>query len=73
MKVYKLTCCFIDFDELGVGGTKDLIENARLPNHISPPSVINIQSVDIGEWDDDNPLNNRATLYEEFNRLFPNR
>lgn len=71
MKVYKLTCLFIDFDECGEQEIKDLIENARLPNHIIPPDVMKMESVDIGEWDDDNPLNFKKTKEKEFNRLFP--
>lgn len=73
MKVYKLTCLFIDFDELGEEQIKDLIEGARLPNHISPPDVMKMESVDIGEWHDDNPLNKKATHEQEFYRLFPKR
>lgn len=72
MKVYKLTCCFIDFDELGAEEIKDLIDNLRLPNHISPPEVMNIESVDIGEWHDEHPLNYTALKEQEFIRLFPN-
>lgn len=72
MKVYKLTCLFIDFDDVGEQEMIDLIENARLPNHVIPPDVMEVESVDIGEWQDENPLNYTATKKEEFYRLFPN-
>lgn len=71
MKVYKLTCLFIDFDNVGEQEMIYLIENARLPNHVIPPDVIEVESVDIGEWQDANPLNSTTTKKEEFYRLFP--
>lgn len=70
MKVYKIELMFIDFDDLGQEETKDLLENVRLPNHIVNPDVMSIEERDIGEWDDNNPLNCPSTATSEFRRLF---
>lgn len=70
MKVYKITLCFTDFDGIGEDEAISLIENARLPNHIDLGFVAEIKSIDIGEWDDTNPLNNKKTRQAEFKRLF---
>lgn len=71
MKVYKITLCYIDFDDCG-DEIKDMIEGANLGNHVSPGDIMSMEVVDIGEWEDDNPLNNRKTAKKEFERLFPN-
>jgi hypothetical protein len=70
MKVYKITLMFIDFDEVGPEGAKELIENARLPNHISPGTVMEIEERDIGEYPDSHPLNRISTQAEAFKDLF---
>ena len=70
MKVYKMTLMFIDFDNLGAKGATDIIENARLPNHIIPGHVMALEERDIGEWDDDHPLNNYKTQIAAFQILF---
>lgn len=61
---------FVDHDEVGPEGAKQLIEEARLPNHISPGSVMSVDERDIGEWRDDHPLNHRGKQAAEFARLF---
>ena len=74
MKVYKITLCYIDFDGIASYGDdeiKTMIENARIPNHVSVGDIMKMESVEIGEWEDDNPLNNLTTREQEFNRLFP--
>lgn len=58
MKAYKLTVLVVDHDEVG-DEISDMIECARYPNHAIAPRVIDIQSIDIGEWDDEHPLNYR--------------
>ena len=69
MKVYKVVTMVIDFD--GVGDSlKELIENARYPNHCVFQQVTSIQEADIGEWTDEHPLNNKSLREAEFNRLF---
>lgn len=56
MRAYKLTVLVVDHDSVGEE-IAEMIEDARYPNHCISPSVIDIQSVDIGEWDDSHPLN----------------
>lgn len=70
MRAYKIELLIIDFDEVGEEGIKHHIENARYPNHCLSPHVKQIEGVDIGEWDDDHPLNGRDTCKAEYERLF---
>jgi len=70
MKVYKVELMIIDFDELGDDSIKLEIENSRYPNDCIHPKVMSIVEKDIGEWDDNNPLNNQKTCRDEYNRLF---
>ena len=70
MKVYKLEVLIIDFDEVGEEGIIGVLENANYPNDCISPEVKKIESREIGEWDDDNPLNNTDTADEEYERLF---
>lgn len=70
MKVYKMTLMFLDHDDVGPAAAKQLIENARLPNHISPGDVMAIEERDIGEWRDDHPLNFRDKQAAAFAALF---
>lgn len=70
MRAYKITLLFLDFEDVGPQEAKSLIENARLPNHISPGKVMDLQEADIGEWSDEHPLNKRATMSEAFHALF---
>jgi hypothetical protein len=69
--VFKVELLIIDqngqhgLDEMEVGA---LLESVRYLY----PIVLSIQTVDIGEWDDDNPLNSTMdSLRGEVNRLFP--
>lgn len=64
MKVYKVTLSIIDFDNLGEDEIKNEIENVNYANDCISPSVIDIQSVDIGEWDDSHPLNKKGRQKE---------
>lgn len=70
MLVHKLTIMIIDHDNLGPTEVKSVLENTRFANHCISPDVMNIESVDIGEWDDKHPLNNSQTMAAEFERLF---
>lgn len=70
MKVYKMTLMFLDFDNVGPDGAKSLIENARLPNRIDPGSVMELEEREIGEWEDENPLNSGTTKHKAFKELF---
>lgn len=67
MKVYRMVMMFIDFDDLGPEQAVEVIENARLPNHIIPPQCMELQEREV-EWSDDHPLNRgddeRATAFD---------
>jgi len=70
MKVYKVELMIIDFDQLGADGIKEEIECARYANRCISPEVKSIESRDLGEWEDDNPLNMCDTRDAEYRRLF---
>ena len=70
MKVYKVEIFIVDHDQLGADEIRDVIENARYPNHCIYPDVKSIIEKDIGEWSDDNPLNKPSTADAEYKRLF---
>jgi hypothetical protein len=70
MKVYKVELLIIDFDKLGPDEIKSEIENCNYLNDCISPKVKAIEERDIGEWSDDNPLNNRNTSDAEYKRLF---
>jgi len=70
MKAYKVEILIIDFDDLGSEEIESLVENARYPNHCINPSVKSIEERDIGEWDDNHPLNKMTTSDAEYERLF---
>ena len=71
MKAYELTVKIIDLDEIGEDEIKSVLENTRYANRCISPEVLSIRSADIGKWDDDHPLNQRATAEAEWARLFP--
>lgn len=71
MKVHRLVVAVIDFDGLGADGVKTTIEDTRYPNHCIAPKVVSVETADIGEWEDSNPLNRSDTHDAEFTRLFP--
>ena len=70
MKVYKVELMIIDFDRCGPEEIQTVIENAHYPNRCINPQIKSIVEKDIGEWSDDNPLNNRNTCDAEYKRLF---
>lgn len=70
MKAYLLQVLVIDHDALGVDEVERVLEDANYPNDCIAPSVIKSQSAEIGEWDDDNPLNHSDTQAAEVDRLF---
>ena len=70
MKAYRMVLLFVDHDDVGMAGAKQLIEDARLPNRIDPGTVISIEERDIGEWHDEHPLNYRDKQVAEVARLF---
>lgn len=71
MKAHRLELLIIDFDEVGAEDIKTIIENAHYPNRCIAPEVLGIQTVDIGDFHDDHPLNNRDTQAEALAEFFP--
>ena len=71
MKVYKVEMLIIDHDELGEQEITDVLENTRYPNHCIAPTVMKTIEADIGEWDDDHPLNNTNACKSEYEKVFP--
>lgn len=69
IKVYKMVLLFEDHDELGPEETKDLLENARYPNHIIGPTVMSTETREV-MWNDDHPLNHTDSQAEAFELLF---
>ena len=60
----------LDFDGLGVDGVINELENARFANDCISPKVMSAKERDIGEWDDEHPLNQRDYCAAEMKRLF---
>ena len=70
MKAHLLQVLIIDHDHLGVDEVERVLEDANYPNRCIAPSVVKSQSAEIGDWDDDNPLNHNDTQTAEVDRLF---
>jgi hypothetical protein len=70
MQIHKIVLTIIDFDEIGAESCREVLENARYPNRCFSPDVLSIETREIGEWDDDHPLNHEETAGAEINRLF---
>lgn len=73
MKAYKVELLILDFDGLGEDGVAAALENTRFANDCITPKVVKMEQADIGEWNDNHPLNQKYSTEKEFNRLFPNR
>lgn len=69
MKVHRVVLCIMDFDNLGAKEVEAVLQNMRYPNRCMSPKVIETDTRDIGEWNDDHPLNKDQWL-GEFNRIF---
>jgi len=70
MQAHRITILIVDHDGVGEEDARMLIHNARYPNHCLSPHVISFETAEIGEWDDDNPLNSKGTQAAEVERLF---
>ena len=57
MEAYRISVIVVDFDEVGLDGVREAIELQRYPNDCIHPSCGRAESIDLGEWDDDHPLN----------------
>lgn len=72
MKAHKVTLLVLSVnDELSAEEIKSEIENNRYPNDCISVEVHDIESAEIGEWDDDHPLNQTDASNAEWERLFP--
>lgn len=69
MKAYKVELLIIDFDQCG-DEIEGIIENANYPNDCISPNVLSIKEADIGEWDDDHPLNKVEGFEESVKKYF---
>lgn len=70
MKAHKVTLLIIDLDKVGAEDIKIILENQKFPNRCISPDVKAIETVEIGEWSDEHPLNQHETAEEEYRRLF---
>lgn len=66
MKAYKIEVLVIDHENIGEENIRDTLSNVRYIN----VNVKSVKSADIGDWDDDHPLNKRSTCEAEYERLF---
>lgn len=70
MNVYRVEILIVDHDHCGPTEIKSVIENSRYPNRCIMPHVMNIEEREIGDWEDNNPLNFTDTSDAEYRRLF---
>ncbi len=70
MEVHRITLYVVDMDFMGAEEVKSVLENTRYPNRCISPDVLDIETRDIGEWDDDHPLNKTATADDYYRKLF---
>ena len=71
MKACIAVLTLVDNDEIGAAEIRRVLEDTRYPNYCISPHVFRIETVEIGEWDDDHPLNRGKTALAEWHRLFP--
>lgn len=69
MKVHKIEIMVIDFEEVGIKGIKEMMEEVKYPNYCINPRVMNVETADI-EWSDEHPLNKKDKIHIEYKRLF---
>ncbi len=70
MKAYKLEVLVLDFDNLGGEEIISVLEDTRYPNRCINPDVKSIVEKDVGDFDDDHPLNNKETSEKAYHELF---
>jgi hypothetical protein len=69
MNVYKVELMILNFDGLSDDELCEVIENTNYPNDCISPHIINIESREIGEWNDNHPLN-KTGREQAFKELF---
>lgn len=67
-----MTVLIIDHDNLGADEARMELEAANYPNDCIYPHVLDCITKDIGDWDDDHPLNQRETNCLTYLRNLPN-
>jgi len=70
VKAYKLEVLIIDFDGLGEKGIREELTNIRFPNDCLNLDIKSVECRDIGEWDDNHPLNLMHTYEAAYQELF---
>lgn len=70
MKAYKIEILVVDFDRLGEGEIRSVLENTKYPNYCINPQVMRVDEREIGEWHDDHPLNKNSTFQQAYLDLF---
>jgi hypothetical protein len=70
VNAYLLKILIVDHDEVGEEDIKTLVEDVKYPNRCLSPTVLSIVGKDVGEFDDDHPLNDTRTIPDEVKRLF---
>ena len=69
MQVHKVELLIVDTDDVGEAAIRELLKNARYPNHCLDPQVMAFLTREV-EWDDDHPLTNLDTRGEAYRLLF---
>jgi len=67
VKLIKITAYLVDFDDAGAEETKTLLDQCSKYLHFFR---IQAQEEEIGEWEDENPLNDNDTDIKEFEKFF---
>jgi hypothetical protein len=65
MKAYKVEVLVLGFEDMPEDDIVYFIENTR---HLYP-KIMSIQSKEIGEWNDDHPLNKTDTIKQTYEEL----
>lgn len=65
MKAYKVVLLINDIDDIGQVSIEHWLENSKYIY----PQIMEIEEREVGEWNDEHPLNYR-NCHEEFNKIF---
>lgn len=71
-EVHRVVLYVVDHDQVGAADVREMLEHTRYPNRCIAPHVVSVETQAV-EWDDDHPLNTRATAAAAFAELFPAR
>lgn len=72
-RVIRVEVMVLDFDDLGVDGVRETLENTKYPNRCITPHVMEIEERDIGTWSDEHPLNQHSKQKAFFQELFKSK